>query len=350
MTHAAALRRRGSASAASTSRRSTRFPGSRTTRRRAAAQDAYRQTQFVLGGDLRLFAEGMELQLRILNDSSHSRYRTHVYAAVVSTWSRAYTAMADACLLVTRGSYASVPNLVRSACELIAAEYQVQREEMGEYVGWLLAHLKPDEEHKAFDVGLGHYFAGTTLAADERAAAGVPRGERPRAAELRGDAAADGPESNNRGSRTPSPTRRFTSPGRRSSWAGCCGCASGSWPWRCTCATCSTSRDETHAAYRGVRARGCRRRSTTRAGRGIEEVEEGEHQAVAGAQLPAAAVGRAEEVAAVETVSRFSRVLARQRCHFQERVRLSHHRRKAHHHPDRFGRTSKLTKDDQMVP
>jgi hypothetical protein len=133
----------------------------------AAQHDAYRQTQFVLGNDLHLFAEGMGLQLRILHDSSHSRYRTHAYAAVVSTWSRAYAALADACLLVTRGSYASVPNLVRSACELIAAEHQLQHEEMGEYVGWLLGHLKPDEEHKAFDVGMGHYFAGSTLAADD---------------------------------------------------------------------------------------------------------------------------------------------------------------------------------------
>ena len=97
----------------------------------AAVADAYRQTGFVLGADLRLFADGMRLQLGILNDSSHSRYRTHVYAAVVSTWSRVNSALDDACLLVTRGSYASVPNLVRSACELIAAEHQLQREEMG---------------------------------------------------------------------------------------------------------------------------------------------------------------------------------------------------------------------------
>ena len=131
------------------------------------AQDAHRQAQFVLGGDLRLFAEGMDLQLRILNESSHARYRTHAYAAVVSTWARAYAALSDACLLVMRGSYASVPNLVRSACELVAAEYQVRHEEMGEYVGWLLGHLHADETHKALDVGLGHYFAGTTLAADD---------------------------------------------------------------------------------------------------------------------------------------------------------------------------------------
>ena len=132
----------------------------------AEAYDAFRQMQFVLGGDLRLFAEGMNLQLGLLNDSAHSKYRTHVYAAVVSMWSRAYAAMADACLLVTRGSYSSAPNLVRSACELIAAEYQVQHEELGEYVGWLMGHLKPDEERKAFDAGLGHFFAGTTIAAD----------------------------------------------------------------------------------------------------------------------------------------------------------------------------------------
>jgi hypothetical protein len=131
-------------------------------------QDAHRQTQFVLGADLRLFAEGMNLQLGILHDSSHSRYRTHIYAAVIGTWSRAYSALADACMLVTRGSYASVPNLVRSACELIAAEQQLVHQEHGEFIVWMLEHLKPDEEHKAFDAGLGHYFAGTTLAADER--------------------------------------------------------------------------------------------------------------------------------------------------------------------------------------
>lgn len=132
-----------------------------------AVADTFRQTSFVLGDDLRLFAEGMTLQLDILNASSHSRFRTHAYAAVVGLWSRSYAALADALLLVTRGAYATVPNVVRPACELLAAQHQVLHEEMGEFVGWMLAHLKPDEDHKAFDVGMGHYFAGTTLAADD---------------------------------------------------------------------------------------------------------------------------------------------------------------------------------------
>jgi hypothetical protein len=132
------------------------------------ARDAHRQTSFVLGDDLRLFGEGMSLQLRVLNDSSHSRFRTPAYAAVMGLWSRTFSALADAALLVTRGSYASVPNLVRSASELLAAQHQVVHQEMGEFVGWMLGHLKPDDEHKAFDVGMGHYFAGTTLASDEQ--------------------------------------------------------------------------------------------------------------------------------------------------------------------------------------
>lgn len=143
------------------------LPGKPDSSASAAAQDAFRQTGFVLGKDLRLFARGMDLQLRILRDSAHSRHRTHAWAAVVGAWSRAYASLADACLLVTRGSYATVPNVVRSACELIAAAYQVKHEEMDEFAGWMLTHLKPHEAHKAFDIGLGHYFAGTTLAADE---------------------------------------------------------------------------------------------------------------------------------------------------------------------------------------
>ena len=144
-----------------------RLPGKPDEGAGSDVHDAYRQTSFVLRDDLSLFGEGMALQLRILNDSSHSRYRTHLYAAIVGSWSRAYGALADACLLVTRGSYATVPNLVRSACELIAVQYQLHREEQGEFIAWMLGHLRADEEHRAFDVGMGHYFAGSTLAADD---------------------------------------------------------------------------------------------------------------------------------------------------------------------------------------
>src|SRR3989337_2274977 len=89
------------------------------------AQAAHRQTAFLLGDDLRLFEEAMSLQLRIVRDASPSTFRKHPYAALMGLWSRTFLALADGCLLATRGSYASCPTLARSVCELIAAQHQL---------------------------------------------------------------------------------------------------------------------------------------------------------------------------------------------------------------------------------
>ena len=134
----------------------------------APVQDAYRQTQFLLGKDLSLFERGMDLQLRVVRESSGSQYRNHPYAALMGLWSRTFLYLADACLLVTRGAYASALPLVRSACECIAAQEQLRRAEMDHFFHWLYTTLRPDEAHKAFEVEMGRYFAGETLASDER--------------------------------------------------------------------------------------------------------------------------------------------------------------------------------------
>jgi len=134
----------------------------------AAVQDAYRQTSFVLGDDLRLFADGMNLQLRIVGDASPSAFRKHPYAALMGFWSRSFLALSDACLLATRGSYASCPPIVRLTAELIAAQHGLHAGEMPLYLEWLAGHFVPNEEHKALELGLGRYFSGETLASDER--------------------------------------------------------------------------------------------------------------------------------------------------------------------------------------
>jgi hypothetical protein len=130
--------------------------------------DAFRQTTFTLGPELRLFEEGMNLQLRILRDSSHSSFRKHPYAALLGLWSRTYEALSDACLLVTGGSYGSCAPLARAACEYVAAQHQLHAAEMDLFLEWLAGSLTPNETHKAVDVGMGRYFAGETLAADAR--------------------------------------------------------------------------------------------------------------------------------------------------------------------------------------
>jgi hypothetical protein len=133
-----------------------------------AVQDAYRETSFLLGDDLRLFAEGMSLQLSLLRDASPSAFRTHPYAALAGLWSRTFLALSDACLLAARGSYASCPTLVRAACEYVAAQHQLATGEIDHFLDWLASNLRPNEPHKAFEFGLGRYFAGEVLAADER--------------------------------------------------------------------------------------------------------------------------------------------------------------------------------------
>lgn len=128
--------------------------------------DTYRQTQFVLGNELTLFAEAMNLQLRLVKDAYPSKYRTHGLAAITGLWSRSYAYLSDALLLTTRGSYASVVPLVRAACEVISAQEGLRGGEMDEHTKWLLATLRPDENVKAFEFELGRYFAGGVIAAD----------------------------------------------------------------------------------------------------------------------------------------------------------------------------------------
>jgi hypothetical protein len=130
--------------------------------------DAHRQTAFLLGEDLRLFERGMNLQLAIVRDAHGSAFRKHPYAALIGLWSRTFLALADACLLITRGSYPSCSALVRAACEYVAAEHQLHAGEVDQFLEWLATNFRPNEAYKAFEFGLGRYFAGETLAADER--------------------------------------------------------------------------------------------------------------------------------------------------------------------------------------
>lgn len=128
--------------------------------------DAFRQTQFLLGTDLSLFAEAMNLQLRLVKDAYPSKYRTHLLAGMTAMWSRVYFALGDALLLAMRGSYPSTLPLVRAVCELIAAEEALRGGEADEHAKWLLSTLTPNETFKAYDFELGRFFSGEVLAHD----------------------------------------------------------------------------------------------------------------------------------------------------------------------------------------
>lgn len=132
----------------------------------AAALDAYRQTQFLLGADLELFAAAMNLQLRLVKDAYPSKHRTHALAAMMALWSRAYAYLTDGLLLVSRGSYASILPLARTASEVIAAAEALRGGEMDEHHKWLFETLRPNETFKAVEFELGRFFSGEVLAND----------------------------------------------------------------------------------------------------------------------------------------------------------------------------------------
>jgi hypothetical protein len=128
------------------------------------AQDAYRQTRFVLGADLDLFADLMNLQLALVKDAYQTR--THDAAAIIGLWSRSYTYLTDAMLLASRGSYASVLPLARSAAEAIAAQVALCAGEIAMHHEWLANTLVPNERFKAFEFELGRYFAQEVVSRD----------------------------------------------------------------------------------------------------------------------------------------------------------------------------------------
>jgi len=131
-----------------------------------SVQDAYRQTGFLLGEDLVLFERAMNLQLAIV--ALNAKARTAEAAAMLSFWSRAYSHLADACTLLTLGSYTSCPPLLRSALDCIAVQRGLIRDGFGEYEAWLERAISQSRTHAALAYDLGRYRAASVLADDQR--------------------------------------------------------------------------------------------------------------------------------------------------------------------------------------
>ncbi len=131
------------------------------------AEDAWRQSGFVLADDLRLIAASLDLQARMVAAGRTPAARTMTMAAIASLWSRALTTTSDAGGLVRRGAYQSAVPLVRQAVELVAAQ-QGLATDLDEFKRWAHGAYGRHAEAKAEDVGLGHYFSGESIAADEQ--------------------------------------------------------------------------------------------------------------------------------------------------------------------------------------
>ncbi|MEK7247256.1 MAG: hypothetical protein AAB092_02170 [Chloroflexota bacterium] len=134
----------------------------------ASAQvlDAHRQTGFLLGDDLALFERAMNLQLSLI--AANSKVRGMHAAAMFSLWSRTFTNLADACTLMSQGSYGSCPPLVRVALDAIAVQRSLIADGFEEYEEWYRHAVTQDREHAAVLIDTGHYKAASVLVSDAR--------------------------------------------------------------------------------------------------------------------------------------------------------------------------------------
>ncbi|MEZ4501274.1 MAG: hypothetical protein R3C39_01465 [Dehalococcoidia bacterium] len=130
------------------------------------ADDAWRQTGFLLGEDLRLLTAGLDLQTRMAGTGYTARARTMRMAAQASLWSRALLTASDATHLVRTGSYQSAAGLTRQVVELVAAQAGLEADYEA-FKRWAHEAYGRHAEARAEEIGLGHYFAGEVIAGDE---------------------------------------------------------------------------------------------------------------------------------------------------------------------------------------
>lgn len=138
----------------------------------ADAEDAWRQSGFLLGEDLRLLAAGLDVQARLVGTGQQPQARTMTMAAHATLWSRALSSSSDAATLVRRGAYQSALPLVRQAVEHVAAQMQLDGE-LDEFSGWAHRAFARHPATRAEEVGLGHdfggeYFGSEAIAGDEQ--------------------------------------------------------------------------------------------------------------------------------------------------------------------------------------
>jgi hypothetical protein len=131
-----------------------------------AAEDAWRQTGFLLIEDLELIEDGLDLQARVAAAGYTPSARTMRMAAFASLWSRAFSCASDATGLIRRGAYQSALPLIRQSVEHIAAQAQLGSE-LDEFRVWAHRAYARHAESRSEEVGLGHYFAGEAIAEDE---------------------------------------------------------------------------------------------------------------------------------------------------------------------------------------
>ena len=130
-----------------------------------AAEDAWRQSGFLIGEDLRFIAANLDLQVRLAGTGYTPSSRNMRMATLASMWSRALSSSSDAIALLRRGAYQSAMPLVRQAVELVAAQIALPAE-YETFKRWAHEAYGRHPDTRSEEIGLGHFFAGETISQD----------------------------------------------------------------------------------------------------------------------------------------------------------------------------------------
>ena len=132
------------------------------------AADAFRQARFVLGPDLDLVLQGLQIEGQIASAAAGAKFRNQVVASVLATWSRSWLCRLQALHATEWGNYAAALPLVRSAVDYQAAQLLLLRTGAEEWVAWLdEGGVGAAPEHHATRFRLHPYRAAEVLAAHE---------------------------------------------------------------------------------------------------------------------------------------------------------------------------------------
>lgn len=134
----------------------------------AGSADAYRQTSFVLGEEVELVIDGLNLEGAIAEASSGAKYRKQQMVAALGLWSRAWLSRLEALHAVEWGNYAAAVTLVRAAADYQASALHVLRTGASEWQEWLDGGgIAPAPDQHATEFRLHAFRAAEVLAAHE---------------------------------------------------------------------------------------------------------------------------------------------------------------------------------------
>lgn len=134
--------------------------------------DAHRQSGFVLGGEIDLVVEGLNLEGAVAEASAGARFRKQPMVAAMGCWSRGWLGRLQALHAMEWGNYSAATGLVRMAADFQAAELSTLQTGAAEWQEWLdEPAIAMDAEEHGTVFRLHPFRAAEVLAADEDLAA-----------------------------------------------------------------------------------------------------------------------------------------------------------------------------------